>query len=115
MLHLTLEVHIRTPSQDQVHPAPVPTLDPLVAHTLVHTHDHLHTREEAGGRVVTIVLGQGPMDIIVRDQGHLHIEDTIHDQDLQFLEANPPLSGLYLKERARENILTGIEKFHHMT
>lgn len=115
MLHLTLEVRIRTPSQDQVHLALVRILDHLVAPILAPTHGHLRTHGEGGGRVVTIVLDQGPMDITVQDQGHPRIEDIIHVQDLQYLEVNLPLSGLYPKGKGKESILTDIEKSLHMT
>lgn len=113
MLHLTPEVHIPTPSQDQVLPAPAPTLDHLVVPILVPTRDLLRIQEEAKGRVVTIVLGQGHMVITVQGQGHLHTEDTILDQGLQYLEASLPLNGLYRKGKEKGSILTDTEKFHH--
>ena len=59
MLRLTREVHTPTPSQDQVLPALAPTLDPLVVPILVPAHDPHGIQEEAKGRVINIVLGQG--------------------------------------------------------
>lgn len=114
MLHLTLEVRIPTPSQDQVLPALAPTLDHLVVPILVPTRDRRHIQEEAKGRVVTIVLGQGHMAITGQGQGHPHTEDTIHGQGLQYLEASLPLNGLYLKGKEKGSILTDTEKFHRM-
>lgn len=114
MLHLTLEVRIPTPSQDQVPPALAPTLDHLVVPILVPIHDRRHIQEEAKGRVVTIVLGQGHMVITVQGQDHPHTEDTIHGQGLRYLEASLPLNGLYLKGKEKGSILTDTEKFHHM-
>ena len=114
MLRLTLEVRTPTPSQDQVLPALAPTLDHLVVPILAPTHDRHRIQEEAKGRVVTTVLGQGHMVITVRGQGHHHTEDTIRGQGLQCLEASLPLNGLYLKGKERGSILTDTEKFHRM-
>lgn len=114
VLRLTQEARIPTPSQDRVLRAPVPTLGHLVVPILVPTHVHLRIQEEAKGRVVTIVLGQGHTVITVQGQGHPHTEDTIHGPGLQCLEASLPLNGLYLKGKEKGSILTDTEKFHRM-
>lgn len=114
MLRLTLEVRIPTPSQDQVLPGLAPTRDHLAVPILVPTQDHRRIKEEAKGRAVTIVLGQGHMVITVQGQGRPHTEGTIHGQGLQYLEASLPLNGLYLKGKEKGSILTDTEKFHHM-
>lgn len=92
MLLLTLEVHIPTPSQDWVLLALAPALDHLVIPTLIPTCDRHHIPEEAKGRVVPIVLGQGHMVITVQGQDHPHTEGTIHVQGLQYVEASLPLN-----------------------
>ena len=104
MLHLTLEVCIPAPSQDQVLPTLAPTLNHGVIPILVLTRDRCRIQEEAKGRVITIVLGQGHMVIIVQGQGHPHTEDTIHGQGLQYLEASLPLNGLYLNGKEEGSI-----------
>lgn len=63
MLHLTLEVSIPTPSQDQLLPPLAPTLDHFVVPICIPTRDRGCIQEEAKGRVVTIVLGQGQLVI----------------------------------------------------
>ena len=112
MLHITLEVRIPAPRQDQVLPTLAPTLDHVVVLILVLTRDRCRIQEEAKGRVITIDLGQGHMVIIVQGQGHPHTEDT--GQGLQYLEASLPLNGLYLKGKEGGSILTDTEKFHHL-
>ena len=98
MLHLTLELRISTPSQDQVLPTLAPALDHVVVLILVLSRNHCRIQEEARGRVVTITLGQGHVVITVQGQGHPHTEDTIHGQGLQYLEASLPLNVQLNKE-----------------
>lgn len=112
-LRPTREAPTPTPSRGRAPRAPVPTLGHSVVPILVPTHVHLHTQEEAKGRVVTIALGQGHTVITVQGQGHPRTEDTIHGPGLQCLGASLPLSGLYLKGKEKGSILTGTEKFHH--
>lgn len=112
MHHLTLEVHIPTPSQDQVPPALDPTLDHLVVPILAPTHDRHRIQEEAKERAVTIVLGHGHMVITGHGQGHPHTEGIIHGQGLRYLEASLPLNGLFLKGKEKGSILTGTGKSH---
>lgn len=110
MLHLTLEARIPTPSHGRVPPAPAPTLDRLVVLIRVPTRDRRRIQDEAKGRVVTIVLGQGHMGITGQGQGHPRTEDTIHGQGLQCLEASLPLNGQSLKGKERGSILTDTGK-----
>lgn len=63
MLRLTLEVSIPTPSQDQLLPPLAPTLDHFVVPICIPTRHRGRIQEEAKGRVVTIVLGQGHLVI----------------------------------------------------
>ena len=113
MLHLTLEVRVPTPSQDQVLPALAPPLDHLVVPILGPTRHRRRTQEEAKGRVVTIVRGPGHTVIAAQGQGPPHTEDAIHGQGLQHLESSLALKGLYLKGKEKGSILTDTQKFQH--
>lgn len=115
VVHHIQEVHILTLNQDLVQHVHVLILDHLAAHTLVLIHGHLHTPEEAEARVEITVHGLDLMDIIDLGQGHPHIDDTIHDQDLlKHLGDNLPINVMYLKGKQNVNILIDTEKFHHL-
>lgn len=115
VVHHTQEVHILILSQDLVQHVHVLIRDHLAAHTLVPIHDHLHTPEEAEARAEITVHGLDLMDIIGLDQGHPHIDDIIHGQDLlKPLGDNLPINVMCLKGKQNVNILIDTEKFRHL-
>lgn len=115
MVHHIQEVHTLTQNQDLDQHGHVLILDLSAAHILVPIHDHPHTREEEEARAEITDPGLDLMDITDLAQGHLHIDDIIHDQDLlRHLEDNLPVNVMYLKEKQSVNISTDTEKFHHL-
>lgn len=116
VVHHIQEVRTLTQSQDLAPRGPAPTLDPSAARTLVPIHDHLHTPGEAEARAGTTVQGPDLMDITDLGQGHLHIDVTIHGQDLlKHLGDSLPLNAMYLKAKPSVSILIDTEKFHPLT
>lgn len=115
MVHPIQEVHILILNQDLVQHVHVLILDHLAVRTLVPIHGRLHTPEEAEGRVEITVHGLDPMGIIDLGQGHPHIDDIIHDQDLLKRSGDSLLINVtYLKGKQNVNILTDTEKCHHL-
>lgn len=115
MVHHIQEVHILILSQDLVQHVHVLILDHLAAHTLVPIHDHLHTPEEAEARAEITVHGLDLMDIIDLGQGHPHIDDIIHGQDLlKHLGDSLLINVTCLKGKQNVNILIDTEKFRHL-
>lgn len=115
MVHHIQEVHTPILNQDLVQHVHVLILDHLAAHTLAPIHDHLRTPEEAEARVEITVHGLDLMDIIDLGQGHPHIDDIIHGQDLlKHLGGSLPVNVLYLKGKQNVNISIDTEKFHHL-
>lgn len=115
VVHPIQEVHILILNQDLVQHVHVLTLDHLAAHTLVPIHGHLHTPEEAEERAEITVHGLDLTGIIDLGQGHPHIDDIIHDQDLlKHLGDNLLINATWHKAKQNVNILTDTEKFHHL-